>query len=106
MGVVLEGKCKKCDFIYEFLFGGNKMNYLKVCLVPSINLLTNELCSINFYEHQNDDNYLFYSNSKLKAKEYDSDFLNSFSIKLNKVNNYCPNCKNFTFDFKEIMFTD
>jgi hypothetical protein len=106
MGCVLEGKCKNCGIKEEFLFGGNRFDYQSFNPVPAINLETNEFCSVNYFEYENNENYSFYSDDKLKGNNFDKGFIKNFSLQINRINNYCPICKNFAFDFNETIFTD
>jgi len=64
------------------------------------------LKNINYFEHKNSGKYLFYSDDELKRNNYDNSTINNFDLKLNTVNNYCPNCKEKALAFQIIMFVD
>jgi hypothetical protein len=42
MGMIITGRCKSCDFENSFKYGGNRFDYQTNCLVPAINIETNE----------------------------------------------------------------
>jgi hypothetical protein len=106
MGNIIATKCKSCGFINKFSFGGGKFSYLIDCPVPAINKETLEFENINHYDHKDSGKYLFYSDEVLKGNNYDNNTINNFKLKLNTVNNYCPECKEKALEFKIVMFTD
>ena len=106
MGEVVASLCRSCGFKNEFRIGGGRFNYQTYCPVPAINKETLEFENINYLEHKNSDKYLFYSDDILKGNNYDNNTINNFDLKLNTVNNYCPNCKEKSLAFRVTMFTD
>ena len=106
MGNIVASKCKSCGFSNEFRYGGGRYSYLTHCPVPAINTENLEFENINYLEHKNSDKYLFYSDDILKGNNYDNNTINNFDLKLNTVNNYCPNCKEKSLAFRVTMFTD
>ncbi|MBL0013477.1 MAG: hypothetical protein IPP30_06845 [Flavobacterium sp.] len=78
--------------------------YQTNCPVPAINKVTLELENINYLEHKNSDKYLFYTDDVLKGNNYDNNTINNFDLKLNTVNNYCPNCKEKALAFAPRLF--
>jgi hypothetical protein len=106
MGNIIESKCKFCGFSNEFSFGGERYSYQTDCPVPAINKETLDFENINYFEHKNSEKYLFYYDDILKGNNLDYCTINDFDLKLNTVNNYCPNCKEKALMFNIIMFTD
>jgi hypothetical protein len=106
MGNIITSKCKSCGFSNEFSYGGGRYGYKTNCPVPAINKETLEFENINYLEHKNSDKYLFYSDDILKGNNYDNNTINNFDLKLNTVNNYCPNCKEKALTFQITMFVD
>lgn len=106
MGNIIASKCGSCGFENKFSYGSGKFTFKTKCSVPVINKETLEFENINYLEHQNSDKYLFYTDDILKGDNNDNNTINSFGLKLNMVNNYCPNCKSNALAFKIIMFTD
>ena len=41
-----------------------------------------------------------------KGDNEENNKLVNFNLELNTINNFCPKCKNFTFDFTIKFFTD
>ena len=106
MGNIIASKCKSCGFSNEFRFGGGRYSYLTHCPVPAINRENLEFENINYFEHKDSDKYLLYSDAILKGDNLNNSTINNFDLKLNMVNNYCPNCKAKTLDFRITMYTD
>ena len=104
MGNIIASKCKSCGFSNEFNFGGGRFNYQTNCPIPAINKKTLEFESINYVEHKSSDKYLFYTDNVLKGNNYDNNTIDNFDLKLNTINNYCPNCKGKALDFRITMF--
>ena len=106
MGNIIASKCKLCGFSNEFRYGGGRYSYETYCPVPAINKKTLEFENVNYYEHKNSEKYLFYSDDDLKGNNYDINTIDNFDLKLNTINNFCPNCKEKTLDFRTTMFVD
>ena len=104
MGERIKAKCKICNFKKEFNYGGGKYDYQINNPVPSINLITNELESVNYHVEKDNTNYIFYTQNKLKGNNEEKNTLRNFSLELNEINNFCPNCKNFSLDFYPFIF--
>ena len=56
--------------------------------------------------NKNSEKYLFYTDEVLKGDNLDYNTINNFDLKLNMVNNYCPNCTEKALDFRITMFVD
>ena len=106
MGEIIATKCKNCGFTNEFTYGGNRMNYQNYCPVPAINAETLEFENVNFIEHKNNLKYIFYSDSFLKVNNLNQNTMKNFHLEINEINNYCPKCKEYAFDFKTKFLTD
>jgi hypothetical protein len=106
MGTTIATLCQSCGFSNEFNFGGGRFGYRTNCPVPAINKETFEFENINYLEHKNSDKYLFYTDDFLKGNNNDNYTINSFDLKLNATNNYCPNCKEMALDFRITIYTD
>lgn len=106
MGKLLATKCKVCNFENTFNYGGNRFDYETNCPVPAINVETGEFENINYINNKNNLKYKFYSDKELKGDNEGNNTLGNFNLELNIVNNYCPNCKNFTLDFRIKSFSD
>lgn len=103
MGSIIKSNCRVCNYLNQFSFGGSRMNYLTNCSVPAIKKDTGEFVNINYYEHIGSQEYLFYHDGQLKNPHIDDNkyfnFFENADLKINKKDNYCPQCKNQTLDF-------
>lgn len=106
MGNIIATKCKSCGFSNKFSYGGGRFSYKTNCPVPAINKESLEFENINYFEHKNSNRYLFYTDDILKGNNFDNDTIDNFDLKLNTVNNYCPNCKEKALIFHVTMYTD
>lgn len=106
MGEVVASLCRSCGFKNEFRIGGGRFNYLTYCPVPAINKKTLEFEQVNYYDHKNSNDYLFYSDEELKGENKNDKIISNFDLYFNEEGNYCPNCKNKTLAFRTIMFVD
>ena len=106
MGLVVASECRICNYANTFKFGRNRFNYDSVCNVPAINIELNEFVNINLIDLKSNDKYKFYHEEELKGNNENNNVLEASRLELNTINNYCPNCQNFTFDFKIKTFTD
>src|SRR5690606_35094873 len=107
MGSIIKSKCSVCDYQNEFRFGGGRFDFQTNCPVPAINKETGEFVNINFYEYKNSSEYLFYHNEELKSQNSENvNQYQNFDLKINQKDNYCPECKNQTLDFYQVMFID
>jgi hypothetical protein len=106
MGQVISTVCKKCGFSNTFSYGGNKLGYQTNCPVPAINIENGEFENVNYKNEINNPIYKFYTDKELKGDNEGNNTLGNFNLELNTVNNYCPKCKNFAFDFRIKFFTD
>ena len=106
MGNIITSTCKSCGFSNQFRLGGGRFSYQTNCPVPAVNKESLEFENVNYYEHKNSGNYLFYSDDNLKGNNYDNSTINNFDLIYNTVNNYCPNCKEKALAFRTTMFVD
>ena len=106
MGEVVASLCRSCGFKNEFRIGGGWFNYQTYCPVPAINKETLEFEQVNYYDHKNSNDYLFYSDKELKGENKNDRTINNFDLYFNEEGNYCPSCKNKTLAFRTIMFVD
>lgn len=106
MGNIIETKCRSCGFSNSFNYGGGRYSYKTHCPVPAINKETLEFENVNYFEHKNSNKYLFYTDDVLKGNNFTNPTINNFDLKLNSVNNYCPNCKEKALVFRVTMYTD
>lgn len=106
MGVIIRSICKSCNFSNEFNFGGGRYNYSTNCPVPAINKETLEFENPNYVGHKNSNKYIWYTHKELKSKSSNNATINNFDLHLNESDNYCPNCKEMTLDFRVRMFVD
>ena len=106
MGNIITSNCKSCGFSNEFKYGGGRYSYLTNCPVPAINKQTLEFENINYLEHKDSGIYLFYTDADLKGDNDNNYTIDNFDLKLNTLNNYCPNCKQKELDFMVTMFID
>ncbi len=106
MGQIIETICRKCGFSNTFSYGGNRLNYLKHYPVPAINIENGMFENVNYIDNKNNPKYRFYSENELKGDNQGNNTLENFNLNLNTVNNYCPKCKNFSFDFRVKYYTD
>lgn len=105
MGQILQAKCRICNHETTFKFGGGRFNYLEYCPVPAINLENGNFENVNYLIEKNNSKYDYYFNSNLKGKSETGKVFRNFDFLLNEFNNYCPNCKQYTFDFiSKLMF--
>lgn len=106
MGNIIVSKCRICDFENTFKYGGNRFDYQTNCPVPAINIETGEFENVNYKTEKNNPKYKFYSDKELKADNEEKNTFRNFNLLLNSVNNYCPECKNFSLDFRVKFYTD
>lgn len=106
MGYIIKSKCSVCNYQNEFRFGGGRSDFQTNCPVPAINKETEEFVNINFYEHENSSEYLFYHNDVLKGENKSGNYFQNFDLKISRTDNFCPQCKNQTFDFYISMMMD
>ena len=102
----MASKYKSCSFSDEFRYGGGIFSYQTNCPVSAISKETLEFENINYFEYKNSDKYLFYTDDALKGNNYDNNTINNCDLKLNTVNNYCPNYKEKSLAFQITMFVD
>lgn len=108
MGLIITAVCTACQHEERFFFGAGKMNHNTTCNVPAMNLTTRQFEVVNFIDPNLDrDLYAFYHDSILKSTSSNDTTFNWRNLKLNRVNNFCPNCHKFNFDFKgNLIFCD
>lgn len=106
MGNIIASKCRVCNFENTFKYGGDRFDYQINCPVPAINTETGEFENVNYKIEMNNPKYKFYTGTELKGNNEEKNTLGNFNLKLNTINNYCPNCKNFAFDFSIKFYTD
>jgi hypothetical protein len=104
MGELIATKCRNCNFENTFNYGGSRFNYLTTCLVPAIDIEIDEFQNVNYYSEKDNPKFKFYSDAELKGDNHNQNTLDNFDLKLNTINNYCPCCKNYSFDFRITMF--
>ena len=104
MGNIIASKCRICNFENTFKYGGNRFDFQTNCPVPALNVETEDFENVNYIENKSNPKYKFYSDKELKGNNGENNTLNNFDLKLNTINNYCPKCKNFTFDFRIKLF--
>lgn len=106
MGEIIKTRCKNCGFSNTFSYGGNRNDYSRNCPVPAINTETLEFENVNYIDQKDNLKYLFYSDKFLKGDNLNDSTLRNFDLELNEMNNYCPKCKKYTFDFYIHFLTD
>ena len=106
MGNIIASKCRLCGFTNQFSLGGGRFSYLTNRPVPAINKETLEFENINYYEYENSEKYLFYSDDVLKGDNYNDKTFNNFNLYFNEEGNYCPSCKEKSLAFRITMYTD
>ncbi len=104
MGQVLNAKCRLCSFEIDFRYGGTRFDYRENCPVPAINIESKQFENVNYILNKNNPVYLFYSDNHLKGDNGDKATHRNFDLELNQVNNFCPNCSQFAFDFAIRIF--
>lgn len=106
MGSRIKSQCSNCNFNNEFNFGGSKRGFHINNSIPAINIETGNFESLNYYSMKDNPNYILYTSSVLKQDNVCKITFKNFDLELNKLNNYCPSCKNHTLDFEIIGFFD
>lgn len=104
MGQILNATCRICNFTTSFHYGGGRLNYTKNCPVPAINKLTGDFENVNYLLEKSNPNYTFYTDDALKGDNGNNHVYQNFDLQLNEVNNLCPHCNQFSFDFTMSMF--
>jgi len=99
MAEILKANCRSCNYQTKFQYGGSKLDYQTNNPVPAYNLQTENLESVNYKVEKDNPNYIFYSQNELKGDNEMKSTFRNFNLELNKVNNFCPNCKNYSLDF-------
>lgn len=103
MAEILKANCRICNYQTNFKYGGGKLDYLTNNLVPAYDKTTEELKSVNYKLEKENPNYIFYTQEELKGDNGENYTFQNFDLKLNRVNNFCPKCKNFSLDFYSFM---
>ncbi|MGJ8744895.1 hypothetical protein [Polaribacter sp.] len=106
MGSIISAECENCGFKKEFNFGGNMMNFAINNPVPAIHKKSGIFRNVNYFRTQKQANYLYYFEDILKGKNEEGFTFQNYSFRLNEKDNYCPECKNYSFDFILIALTD
>jgi hypothetical protein len=105
MGQIIKATCSICKYENKFNFGGARYSH-GVKPVPALNIKTGAFENINYHTHKDNATYIFYSHTLLKSHAVDLDTIQNADFMINKFNNYCPSCKEFTLDFECIAFFD
>lgn len=110
---LLTAYCKNCHFKkLELRFGDTYVNkevdnYFSM---PALNTKTNTINSLNRYDAKNliiNSPIKFYDEKDMyKGDISTSELYESHNFKLKKTENYCPNCKQFTLEFKDYVIYD
>ena len=106
MGTIIKAKCTHCNFEKDFSFGGNMMDFTTNNPVPAIHKGSGKFRNVNYYRTQEQENYWYYFDAKLKGANKDGSTFQNFDFLLNEKDNYCPECKKFTLNFGLIAFID
>jgi len=107
MGEILRATCRACGFTEEVIFGSGMSDHLAHCSVPAIDRLTGQLCSENYYKKELfDGQYLFYNELEMFRRREKGREIQWRDIKLSRTDNLCPRCKQFTMDFKPVIYFD
>ena len=104
MGNIIASKCRICNFENTFKYGGSRFDYQTNCPVPAINIETEEFENVNYIVEKNNPKFKFYTDKELKGNNEGRNTYGNFDLELNSCNNYCPKCKNFSFDFRLTIF--
>ena len=103
MAEILKATCKICNYQTKFKYGGGRFDYLTNNPVPAYDKTTEELISLNYIVEKENSNYIFYTQQELKGNNGENYIFQNFDLKLNRINNFCPKCKNFSLDFYSFM---
>ena len=126
MGNILKPTCP-CGTTFEKIhFGGVKSNFRTVCDVPAIEKASGAFTVVNYYDYEirkvklpfykrwfkkdalpSEIPYTFYNDKKVQGSGSDNGHtIQNFNFVMYEKNNFCPNCKAFSLDFKIIAYTD
>jgi len=105
MGVIYNAICALCDFQVQFSLGGNMANFRENSPVPAIKKANGKFENPNYIEVKDSEDYTFYwEKSMSNARE---DFpIQYFDHEIQKTDNLCPQCNNFSLMFKEFLRFD
>lgn len=106
MGYVYSAECSQCGFSSKFRFGSGMSNVKTMLSAPAIELETGKFVVLNFLEFKDNESYVFYSDPSMQSnedREAKKQTINWHSFVLNRKNNYCPRCKNFSLNFDHIL---
>lgn len=99
MGYGLISVCRSCDTSTDLIYGPGMIS--RDIHVPAIELSSKKVISVNYNEENlASKKYKFYTSRRLKSFFRGGSTLDIYDLKLNSRNNFCPNCRKFTFDFE------
>lgn len=119
MGYILDASCS-CGFTKKnILFGGVKSNHQTVLMLPAISMETGAFEIVNYYEdlplkqvmtqkpaasvhrHSTTPKYIFYNDPTLSRNTAaPRQSITWRDVTLLLENNFCPECKGFTMNFR------
>lgn len=107
MGKILLAVCEKCSFDRQFGFGSGREDFGTVCYVPAINIKTGEFKSENYLDKKLlNGEYVFYNEPKMYNGEKELSDHQLGDILLKAKNNFCPQCRNYSLEFKNYAIAD
>lgn len=104
MANLIQTFCRSCGFKNNFLLGDGKFRDPNIRMVPALNREKKSFEMANYFEHEYSGKYYFYSDEKLKGEKCELGILKVYNFSYHYENNYCPNCKNYSWAFRTGLY--
>jgi len=98
MGYLINSGCWICGEEHESLMFGAGISQ-KVPIVPAMDKAANKLCAVVTGD---DDHFRYYTEPTMYELSDDSEYIIWGELRLSTVNNYCPECEEFSMDFEVV----
>ena len=110
MGYILEVKCSACNYSTKVNYGCTRVDFSSS--IPALNTITNVVETLRLdlaIDEQNGtlkDDFKHYKPYSDKLLQLNNGSTPMIGNELNKSDNYCPKCKEFTLCFSVVGLTD
>ncbi|HZV69291.1 MAG TPA: hypothetical protein VFG10_07100 [Saprospiraceae bacterium] len=98
MSHLINSSCWICGEEYESLMFGAGISQ-KVLIVPAMDKATNKICAV---ASGDDEHFRYYTDPSMYELSDATEFITWHELQLSNVNNYCPECEEFSMDFEVV----
>lgn len=102
MGYTLKGVCSCGYQPANLYFGATQQGVLRYCIVPALDYDKSIIVGKDLMDINDADNKVSYTDPMLSKSEKKSGKFQFGNVFINKIGNYCPNCGEFSLEFKLI----